>query len=181
MSKNKRSAKKNPTKKSSSNSSSPKRQIFNTDPFFPKNAISLFDPAGELPKDLRRKKTSIEELNDNRERYRRHLIQKKINEIKMEKALEGLSPLSEMAERFRLENEKLKKKEELEEIPPFPDIPDPKKSKTTIRFPDMDVLKEGGKKANTKHRRQQKSKKTKKSRRTRIKKSRRTRRKKTKM
>jgi hypothetical protein len=190
MSKNK-SEKKNHTKtpkKSSSKSSSPKSHIINTDPFFPKEhgtAISLFDSAGELPNDVRRKKTPRERLQENKERLTRYLTQQKINEIKMEEALEGLSPLSGMAERFRLENEKLKKKEELKKMRQFPNIPDPKKPKTTIQFPSFldptSSKKKGGKKANTKHRRQQKIKKSKKTTRTRRKKTRRTRRKTTKM
>ena len=73
-------------------------------------AISLFDSAGELPDDVRRKKTRREQLQESRERFTRHLTQQQIDQIKTDEVLEGLSPLSEMAERFRLENEKLKKK-----------------------------------------------------------------------
>ena len=170
----------------------------NTKPFFSEKdgtAISLFGPPSSLSGVVRKKKTPREQLQESRERFTRHLTQQQIDQIKMDKVLEGLSPLSRMAERFRLENEKLKKKNEIKNISPFPDIPDPKpnttipfpdipdpKPNTTIPFPSLDPkpsIKKGGKKANTKHRRHQKSKKTKKTkktRRTRRKKSRRTRR-----
>ena len=164
-----------------------KGQPHNPNPFFSNYngpVISLFDSAGELPDDVRRKKTRREQLMVDRERFERHLMEKRLTKLNTDKALEGLSPLSGMTERFRLENEKLKKKEELKKIGPFPNIPDTKKPKTTLPFPSFldptSSKKKGGKKANTKHRRQQKikkSKKTKKTRRTRRKKSRRTRRK----